>query len=35
MYYNENGEINILNKKEKVVKWVQDRQKLLMRIVKW
>ena len=26
--------INILNKKEKVVKWVQDRQKLLMRIVK-
>ena len=27
--------INILNKKEKVVKWVQDRQKLLMRIVKW
>ena len=27
--------INILNKKEKVVKWVQDKQKLLMRIVKW
>ena len=27
--------VNILNKKEKVVKWVQDRQKLLMRIVKW
>ena len=27
--------VNILNKKEKVVKWVQDRQKLLMRIVIW
>ena len=27
--------IMILNKKEKVVKQVQDRHKLLMRIVKW